>query len=486
MKYLIPILFAIGAFVSIVHWLNHFSLSPDSTNYITASENLAKHNSLFVYANWPSRSFEPKIEPYTEYMPGLPIFSAVFFLFTDNPDIVMLVMNSLSIVLVYLIVLLILYELGFNDSLKIIFLLFLTFFEPFRFICSNFWTETFFIFWSLLAALFALKLLKSDNKKYWILGCAAVALSAFIKMYGALNCAFFIIPFITHRKRFSKLITFIFFSSVFVIAWYIRNEITYGYFTSSHKIFEMYNASNILRPFKWTLFLLGNNAIANVWALILFLICLSPAVLYFRKIINKTELAVWGVLVSGTIVNFLGIYILSLVSSFDYLESRLLAPVYILSFIVLFVSVKILYEASTPRFSKIKYAFIALPLIFFIVNPAFTKDVETKIEIKYPSEHNLWNEINQSGIVKNSSHYITDFNYIHQIYGDKPQRIITRDFMFLDIAALNKIVNTGKAPFMVLRNNELPYFYFERLYKILNYKKADLKDKTFSVYLKND
>ncbi|MBN8571415.1 MAG: hypothetical protein J0M18_17465 [Ignavibacteria bacterium] len=487
MKYIIAILFAIGSFISIVHWLNHFSLSPDSTNYITASENLVKHGSLFVYSNWPSKSFEPRTEPYTEYMPGLPIFTSVFFLFTDNPDTVMLVMNSVCIVLVYFIVLIILYELKLIDYLKIKFLLFLVFFEPFRFIFSHFWTETFFIFWSLLSVYFAVKLLKEDNKKYWMLGCIAVSLSAFIKMYGVFNCAFFLMPFVLHRKSFAKLALFVFASGVFVIIWYLRNEIIYGYFTSSHKIFQQFNTSNILRPFKWTLFLLGNTKLANVWAIVILVVGLSPLWFdYRKKITNNIDYKIWQVLFIGVIVNFFAIYFLSLVSSFDYLESRLLAPVYILCFFVFFMSIKILYEFIHPRVIQVKYLILALPIILFTVNPAFVKEIETNINIHYAWEHDLWNEINQKGVVENFSHYITEFNYIHQIYGNKPQRIIPGDSMFLNIRFMYEVTNKGKAPFVVLRNNELPYFYFDKLHKNLGYKKAELENKHFTVYVKNN
>lgn len=382
MKYLIPILFTIGSLISVIHWLNHFSLSPDSTNYITASENLVKEGSLFVYANWPSKSFEPSAEPYTEYMPGFPVFMSLMFLFTDDSDTVMLIMNSVSIILVYFASLLLLNELKFNAYLKIIFLLFLTFFEPFRFIYSHLWTETLFIFWSLLTAYFAVKLIKEDNKKYWMLGCAAVALSAFIKMYGIFNCAFFLLPFILHRKKFSKLIYFVLISGLFIIFWYIRNELMHGYFTTSHKIFQQFISSNLLRPFKWTLFLLGNNALANLWAILILALCMSPLLVYYKKFKTYNhDFRAWSLLAIGAAVNFSGIYLLSLISSFDYLESRLLAPVYILCFLILLMSVKILSEVKNNFGLKIKYPVLTLPLIFFIANPAFNKEVEIKIEI---------------------------------------------------------------------------------------------------------
>jgi hypothetical protein len=329
------------------------------------------------------------------------------------------------------------------------------------------------------------KLLKDDNKKYWVLGCIAVAFSAFIKMYGLFNCAFFLLPYIIHKKKFSNLLLFILLSSVFVIAWYVRNELTYGCFTSTHKLFQQFIESNISRPFKWSLFLLGNDKPANAWAIVLVILCPAPLLLFFKKrITNENDFRIWSMLSIGTSVNFLGIYFLSLVSSFDYLESRLLAPVYILVFLILFVALKMLYEAF--NLSKVKYLFASFPLIFLIANPAFIKETDSKININYPSEHVLWNEINSKGITKNSSHYITDFNYLHQIYGGRPQRIIVKDLMFLNIGFLHEITKKGKAPFIVLRNKELPYFYFESLYKYLGYKKADLQDKQYSVYVKNE
>lgn len=381
-------------------------------------------------------------------MPGLPVFSSVLFLFTDNPDTVMLIVNSLHIVLLYLFALILLYELKLPGYLKVAFLLFLIFFEPFRYIFSFYWTEVLFIVFTLLAVLLAVKLLNEDNKKYWILGCITVALSAFVKMYGVFNCAFFIVPFILHRKKFSSLIIFILLSSVFVVIWYIRNEMTYGYFTASHKIFQQFFSSNIKRPLNYTLSILGNDKIANVWAIVLVIFSLSPLMLNLKNRINSNlDFKIWSMLLIGMIVNFLVIYILSLITSFDYLESRLLAPIYILALLVFIMSMKILFEANHPYAEKVKYVFLALPFLFFAVNPAFTKTIEWEINIHHPVEHTLWNEINTKDFAKNSSHYITDFNYIHQIYGNKPQRIIPQDFMFLNIEFMNSITKKGKTPF---------------------------------------
>ena len=163
-----------------------------------------------------------------------------------------------------------------------------------------------------------------------------------------------------------------------------------------------------------------------------------------------------------------------------------MAPVYILCLLVFLISIKILSETKAFNTSEIKYFFLAFPIIFFIANPVFNKQIDAGIEIHNIPEHDLWNEINQKETVKNSSHYITDFNYIHQIYGDKPQRIIPQDFLFLNIDFLRKITDTGEAPFIILKNNELPYFYFEKLHKFLSYKKASLDNKQFTVYIKNE
>ena len=174
-------------------------------------------------------------------------------------------------------------------------------------------------------------------------------------------------PFVLHRKSFAKLALFVFTSAIFVLIWYIRNEITYGYFTSSHKIFQQFNSSNILRPFKWTLFLLGNNKLANVWAILLLLVGLSPLWFNYRKkITNNIDFKIWQVLFIGVIVNFFGIYLLSLVSSFDYLESRLLAPVYILCFFLFFMSIKILTYFAFANTPIVKYSIISLPFMCFI------------------------------------------------------------------------------------------------------------------------
>lgn len=487
MKFIITILFAVCCYFSVLHWVNSFNISPDSSNYITAAENLAKHNSLFVYANWPSKTFEPKTEAYTDYMPGLPMITSLFFLFTDNPDYVMLVSYSIFIIVFFAAAYYLMQEIKLNYFLQIIFLLFITFAEPVKFIFSHFWTETLFSAFTILTVLFAIKLTQKDEKKYWIYGCIASALSAFIKMYGILNCSFFIVPFFIHKKKIKDLALFVLLSAMPVILWYIRNKISFGYFTYSHNLFGVFNSYNVTRPFKYVLFLLGNDKTANAVLLILLCVCLAPSVLKFKNLISGNRIYfIWRLLAVGLIINFIGIYFLSLVSSFDYLESRLLAPLFILFFLLLFVSLQIIYELFKGRMQMIEYSVLALPLILFVVNPLFQKNFVYNINTNYPAEHVLWNELHQKEFVKNSSHFITDLDYTHQIYSEMPQRIILKDFMFLNIAFISKITGIGKTPFIILRNNELPYFYFNQYYKILNYKKSGISSKDFTVYVKNN
>lgn len=487
MKFLIVILFAVCCFFSVSHWLNNFQISPDSSNYITAAENLAKDNSLFVYANWPSKSFEPKTEPYTDYIPGLPMIASVFFLFTDNPDSVMLVSYSLFIILLYAIAFFVMNELKINYFFSGVFVLFITFAEPLKFIFSYFWTETLFSAFTLLAIFFAVKLLKHDEKKYWILGCIAVALSAFIKMYGILNISFFVVPFFVHRKKVLNVILFVIGSAMPVLIWYLRNKILYGYFTYSHNLFGVFNSYNVTRPFKYILFLLGNDKAANALALILLFICLGTVFIKYKSLIrDNRSFLVWKTLAIGLLVNFFGLYFLSIVSSFDYLESRLLAPLFILFFLLLISSLQIIFEVFQNKMQITAYSIFALPLIFFVVSPLFQKEMDYSIKIKYPKEHKLWNEIRGKEFVKNSSHFITDLDYIHQIYSDMPQRIILHDYLFLNLDFIRKITAIGKTPFIILRNNELPYFYFSRYHKILNYQKSEISSRDFTVYVKSN
>jgi len=446
---------------------------------------LVNHGSLFVYANWPSGAFEPISEPYTEYMPGLPVITSVVLLLVKNPDYAMLTMNLFSIVLMYCISLLIVIELKFNDYLKIIFLFFITFFEPFRHIYSYYWTETHFIFFTLLSVYFALKLLKEDKKQYWIWGCIAVALSSFIKIYGVLNCAFFIIPFTIHKKSFSKFILFALTSSILVILWYLRNEIMYGYFTQSHKLFQVNRFDLIFTPFVHTLYLLGNDKLANVWMILILALTFSPLIIYLKNKENgKIDFRIWSLLSIGTVISFSVLYILSLISSFDYLRSRLLAPVYILCFLIFLLSIKILFEYYSQN--KIKYAIAIFPLMIFIHSNGFEKTIELNLNFKAPIEHELWNELNGKDFVNNASHYITDDNYNHQIYGKLPQRIVKDSLKFSEVDFMQELISKGRTPFIVLRNNESPYFYFEQIYTQFNFKKAVLQDKDFTVYIRNN
>ncbi len=443
---------------SIFGWLNQFKLSPDSANYITASINFIRTGRLFVFANWPSHSMEPEIEPYTDYPPGFPLYLAPFILIFQDPLLAATIAQSFAIIFFYLSIGLILQALKLQTSTRLGGMLVVTFLQTLVFIRSYFWTETLFISLSAAIGLCVIHIMRGeDSRRYWIMSALLLFLASLIRFTGVYNIAWFI-PVILYQKIYkqtdpkdqiqryvdsSLLIMKISVAALLpVVVWLLRNRLLYGYVTQSHHLFQAFSWEKLFSPFKWLYTYLFYSQFPDGVFIILGLLFL--VVLPFFQATSK-ERVIHATLIFVLICHFTGVWVSSIFAEFNDLDSRLLSPAITIACLAVFNGLDTFTRNVKPYHLKILINL--LPFIFFMFSTQATViSIEPGI-IDYPTEKYLWQQLKKVDELTSSSHFYTDYDFTHQIFAGMPQRII---WDRLDLVKARKLLARGERPFFLL------------------------------------
>jgi hypothetical protein len=150
---------------------------------------------------------------------------------------------------------------------------------------------------------------------------------------------------------------------------------------------------------------------------------------------------------------FLGITALSLVTPFSDLQNRLLAPSLAILSLAGLAGMYFLIRQLPGRFfpsSVYIVAFISMLLSPFFVTRALT----FQPVINIPPEQQLWKEIyNLPGIDK-ATHFYSDYDFTHEIFGNRPQRIILNVDQIAKPGFLAGIMATGQCPFVLVNQGD--------------------------------
>lgn len=174
----------LGVFV-ILDWMNHLSLSPDSTTYIVVAINLLKSGHFYYFVSATNFVNNPGLIPYLEQPPGFPLFLVPFLVVFRDPMISTLIAQCACLGLFYVSLYLMAMRLKFSPFLRVVTLLLFTFAGPFRSIHDYYWTETLFIGLSIAAGVLAVGLLSGTGRsKDWVLFLLLLALSSLVRYTG--------------------------------------------------------------------------------------------------------------------------------------------------------------------------------------------------------------------------------------------------------------------------------------------------------------
>lgn len=174
-------------YLSVIYWLNHLFLSPDSTSYITASENLVTSGRLEIYVNYRDWRTDPEPQPYTDQPPGFPLL-LIPFMAVMEPIHAAVYAQCLYIAVFFFAMYAICRQLGISTLNTILLLLLTVLLSPFRAIFSTFWTETIFTAVSLYAGVLLIRMVgRQPSVASWWGLMSLFVIGSSLKYTGAAN-----------------------------------------------------------------------------------------------------------------------------------------------------------------------------------------------------------------------------------------------------------------------------------------------------------
>ena len=462
------VLFAICGYGTVIYWLHRCLLSPDSTNYLTAAKNLVEHGRMFVFTNWPNLTLEPIEVPYSVQPFGYPLYLAAFILVFHDPLVSALIAQSVSIVLLFFALHRFTRLAKLKFSLRVTLLFIICSIQSLTDIFANLWTESLFLALTLLLLL-SVNRAYSKNRRRWdsLISAGLLVSTASLRFIGVFGLGFFVPALLRGRLRFRSFVGFGLLAMVPNLFWYARNRILSGGNFAEHYGWSSAHIgarlANVVQSLKYSL------AFDSYLVLLLFVALIIIAIRYARSVENalpRESGSIGETALAGLLGHFLGLTLLGALSTIGDLlvpereQARLLVTVYIL----FFLWAHTLVNRLPPR----GYIVGMLCFMSLLANPKFfylRSRLEFYPSIRSPIERELWAEIREKSVVKNASFFYSNYNFIHQVFSGKTQRIIwdgVENLKNLSPASQQKILEKMKSsakPFLLVElNSELRRF----------------------------
>ena len=453
------------AFCGLVRWWQYFTFWPDSTNYLVAATNLVRHHALFVWTNWPSANLQPAIEPFADYLPGYPIYLAAFVAVFRDPAWAAIIGQSLIYAAFIALVYRITVKLGFSGLVRCACVLFFVFFRGYDLFWQSLLSEPIFILLSLAVFLQSLRLLRPDaSRKDWALALLLVFLAGSTRWNGFCVGALLLWP-IARSRPLSRLCLRWLAATVAVVLpntlWYLRNSVKIGDGNATHS-FQHLLHDRLQTPFDSLTLRWGYGH--SLMAIAIFLIpILVPLLSRFRR---KMNMPAYAQLWVGCLIQFLTIYLISLfVPTLTPIDDRFLSPAYAFFTLLLFYAIHALLPLN-PAHWRIPIWALVLVAVFLghqTIRKLHHKSFAKLFSVNMPEERALWDALHQKPYFAAADHFLTEDNFVHQIFAGIPHRIVWNSTVDNTPDQIPTYWKIGKNPFFVVReDHKLAQLFRER------------------------
>jgi hypothetical protein len=161
----------------------------------------------------------------------------------------------------------------------------------------------------------------------------------------------------------------------------------------------------------------------------------------------------FALLFLGGLSHFWGITVLSLLTPFSPLTNRLLAPSLAL---LLFAGLAGMhYIIILVPAKSCAAAIYGVGFGLILLSPFFLKtELTFRIGMRVLPEQQLWKEIYSFPGINKISHFYSDQNFTHQIFANRPQRIILDESQIEIAGFLPSIMAKGVCPFLLVNQGE--------------------------------
>ncbi len=443
----------------------HLYLSPDSSHYLNAAENLVANGRLVISSNYVSHTMSPSFDPYTEWPPGFPFFLAPFVMVGQDPFASAAVAQAVAIVLYNIGIYVFARRISLHPVLIVTAVAILNLSEPFAMVLNALWTETLFIALSLLAGAGMLRLSNPPGREGTrSRALLALFLASSVRFAGVANaCWFAAIPLRTWRadsdspanaEPRQSLASLGGLAVAATIApsllWFIRNWLMYGAPILLLPPLVAPHVDSMIVPFKYV------TTLASTWGRFsapIVLVGVIALISYPLARERGPRKGIQTILILAMTSHFLVVWLPSLVAPVVALGPRLLAPALAIGTIAALHGVHCV-SANVPS-TRLRYAIILIPIALLAADKGVQARLAQPIVVglSYPPERALWQQIHELSPFEQASHFYSDADYVHQVFANLPQRIIFDYRIWEDPFVLIGLTREGNRPFFVVRED---------------------------------
>lgn len=335
-------------------------ISPDSVKYLSAANNIAKQLSFTDYTN----------TPFVLFPLGYPIFLAcIQLVFATSLLQILPFINGLIFAGIIFMVADIIQKINpTNKIVKCLLLLIIATSPTLIEIYTMAWSETLFIFFTILFFTSINKYLSQNNIRQLLIASIIASIAFTLRYAGVTLVLTGCIIILTNRKMVTskKLIHFFYFGAVGVILPLINlvrnilaSETYAGVREKSLNSFyiNFTNTAEVIA--QWFISPLDSTKVGVLLLFLLVIIALSLIYYSFKK---KETATSFNLIISVFLLVYLGfMFLISTVSRFETLSSRLLSPIYIPIFLILVFLVFQLLQIKNRNIQL-----IAASILFFL------------------------------------------------------------------------------------------------------------------------
>jgi len=197
---------------------------------------------------------------------------------------------------------------------------------------------------------------------------------------------------------------------------------------------------------------------------------------------KKKPLYTFSLLFFAGLSHFCGITVLSLVTPFSDLRDRLLSPSLAILLFTGLAGMHYLISSMSRRYYAIPVYGVAFGLI--LLSPFFiTTGLPFQPGISIPPEQALWKEIYSLPGIYKASHFYSDNNFTHEIFGNRPQRIILIENQLEQKGFLSSIMSTGQCPFVIVNTGDHMSQLMDQHYQEANLIRLEMLNDQFELFV---
>jgi hypothetical protein len=189
-------------------------------------------------------------------------------------------------------------------------------------------------------------------------------------------------------------------------------------------------------------------------------------------------------LFAGSVCHLLGIIVLSFATPFSKLEDRLLAPALTLLLLAFLVGFQYIMELTSS--SRLRIGLVDLVFVLALVSPGILKEgVLPQASFNFPVEQQLWQALNTYPGISKVSHFYSDTDFTHQIYAQRPQRLIADEASLEQDGFLDSLMAKGTCPFVVVEAGSPLSQLMKQVYQGSGLTRYEMIGGSFELYARD-